>query len=74
MALVLTAQQARVLIAFRRSSMSRELYEIAVEILDARREAYEETPATEALRLDVADAKSTLNVLFEAEIEVAKEA
>lgn len=71
MALVVTAQQAKVLVAFRRSTMATELYNIAVDLLNARREEYEETtPATEALRLGVVDAKHTLAVLFEDTIEI----
>lgn len=71
MALELTRQQAKVLVSFRRSNVSKELYEIAVGILDARRVAYEDThPASEELRYAVNDAKSTLGVLFEDEIAI----
>ena len=71
MALELTRQQAKVLVSFRRSNVSKELYEIAVGILDARRAAYEDTnPASEELRHAVNDAKSTLGVLFEDEIAI----
>jgi|688.fasta_scaffold1813828_2 hypothetical protein len=71
MALDLTRQQAKVLVSFRRSTVAKELYEIAVGVLDARRAAYEEThPASEELRHAVNDAKSTLGVLFEDEIAI----
>lgn len=71
MPLQLTAQQAKVLVSFRRSNVAKEVYEIAVGILDARRAAYEEThPASEELRYAVLDAKSTLDVLFEGEISI----
>ena len=71
MALELTRQQAKVLVSFRRSNVSKELYEIAGGILDARRAPYEDTnPASEELRHAVNDAKNTLGVLFEDEITI----
>lgn len=71
MALEVTANQAKVLVAFRRSNMAADVYNIAVELLNQRREAYEETvPASEELRMAVLDTKLTLAVLFEEEITV----
>lgn len=71
MALELSAQKAKVLVAFRRSNMAKDIYEIAVDLLDQARSDYEETvPATEHLRLTVLDVKQTLTVLFEDEIQV----
>lgn len=71
MALELTRQQAKVLLAFRRSSMATDVRSIVRGILDARREVYENTePASEAARQLVQDTKETLNILFDDEVTV----
>lgn len=66
MNLTLTDKQIRALKAFRSASFAGEVKSILEADVVARRAAFEESPATEAHRLALLEARRTIEVLFEA--------
>ena len=68
---ILTKQESKVLLAFRRGATSKDIRAILERNLTMARSSYEDTePANEFLRQDVVAAKRILDMLFTDTIEL----